>query len=83
MSGKVSQNHLVRVFNGNLWQAELVQGLLRSNHINSMIENDTMSAVTSPYATLGGEVWVLVDAHDKETALKFIKDEHLECNPFN
>lgn len=83
MSGKILQNHLVRVFNGNLWQAEIVQGLLQSNHIKCMIENDTLSAVTSPYATLGGEVWVLVNEHDEDAAAQLIRNNRLECNPFN
>ena len=83
MSGKISQNHLVRVFNGNLWQAEIVQGLLQSNHIKCLIENDTLSAVTSPYATLGGEVWVLVNEHDEDAAAQLIRNNRLECNPFN
>ncbi len=83
MKGNVPQNHLVRVFNGNLWEAQIIQGLLQSNHINCMIENDTLSAVTSPYATLGGEVWVLVNAGDEEAAALLIKESRLECNPFN
>ena len=52
-------------------------------HIKCMIENDTLSAVTSPYATLGGDVWVLVNEHDEEAAALLIKDNRLECNPFN
>lgn len=83
MSGKATQHHLVKVFNGNLWQAQLVQGLLESNHIKCMIENDTMSAVTSPYATLGGEVWVLVNDCDEDEANGIIKDSCLASNPFN
>ena len=83
MSDKRAQNHLVRVFNGNLWQAEIVQGVLQTNHIKCMLENDTLSAVTSPYATLGGEVWVLVNENDKEAAALLIKNNRLECNPFN
>ncbi len=83
MSHKVVQHHLVKVFNGNLWQAQLVQGLLESNHIKCMIENDTLSAVTSPYATLGGEVWVLVNDCDEEAAIGIIKNNKLESTPFN
>lgn len=83
MSGKTRQHHLVKVFNGNLWQAQLVQGLLESNHIKCMIENDTLSAVTSPYANLGGEVWVLVNDSDEEAATDIIKENCLASNPFN
>lgn len=83
MSQKVVQHHLVKVFNGNLWQAQLVQGLLETNHIKCMIENDTLSAVTSPYATLGGEVWVLVNDCDEEAATGIINVNKLASNPFN
>lgn len=83
MNAKVVQNHLVKVFNGNLWQAQLVQGMLEANHIVCMLENDTLSAVTSPYATLGGEVWVLVNDCDEEAALALIEENVLESNPFN
>lgn len=83
MSGKKSQHKLVRVFSGNLWQAQIIQGLLESNHIISMLENDTLSAVTSPYATLGGEVLVLVDIKDEESALKLISTNSLSSVPYN
>lgn len=83
MSGNVNQSELVKVFNGNLWQAQLVQGLLESNNIRCMLKNDTLSAVTSPYATLGGEVLVLVNDCDKEIAMGIIKENCIASNPFN
>lgn len=83
MNAKVVQNHLVKVFNGNLWQAELVQGLLEANNIACMLKNDTLSAVTSPYTSIGGEVWVLVNDCDEEAALALIGENVLESNPFN
>ena len=83
MKGKVVQNHLVKVFNGNLWQAQIVQGLLEANNIACMLKNDTLSAVTSPYTSIGGEVWVLVNDCDEEAALALIGENVLESNPFN
>ena len=83
MAGKRRQHHLIKIFGGNLWQAQLVQGLLEANNIACVLRNETMSAVTAPYATLGGEVWVLVNACDEEAAALLIKDSRLECNPFN
>lgn len=79
----MSDNRLVKIFSGNLWQAQLVQGQLKSNGIECILENDTLSAVTSPYATLGGCVWVLVSSADKERAEKIMADNSLEGNPFN
>lgn len=83
MKGKVVQNHLVKVFNGNLWQAQIVQGLLEANNIACMLKNDTLSAVTAPYITVGGEVWVLVNDCDEEAAMQLIEGCSLESNPFN
>ena len=83
MSGKDSQHRLVKVFCGNLWQAQIIQGLLEANHIACMLENDTLSAVTSPYATLGGEVFVLVDSRDRESAEKLISKNSLSSVPYN
>ena len=82
MRDKAKQNHLVKVFNGNLWEAQLVQGLLETNHIACMLENNTISAVTSPY-TMGGDVLVLVNDCDEEAAMCLIEQNSLESNPFN
>ena len=83
MSGKESRNKLVKVFSGSLWQAQVIQGLLEANHIVSMLENETLSAVTSPYATLGGEVFVLVDIRDREFAVRLISTNSLSSVPYN
>ena len=83
MSVRESQHKLVKVFSGSLWQAQIIQGLLESNHIASILENDTLSAVTSPYATLGGEVWVLVHMRDRESAVTLIATNPLSCVPYN
>ncbi|MBQ7361339.1 MAG: DUF2007 domain-containing protein [Bacteroidaceae bacterium] len=83
MSGKESQHKLVKVFSGNLWQAQIIQGLLEANHIVSILEDDTLSAVTSPYATLGGEVLVLVDIRDRDSAVRLIKTNSLSSVPYN
>ncbi len=83
MSGRESQNKLVKVFSGSLWQAQVIQGLLEANHIVSMLENETLSAVTSPYATLGGEVFVLVDIRDRDFAVRLISTNSLSSVPYN
>lgn len=83
MAGKKQQNHLVKIFGGNLWQAQLIQGLLEANNITCMLRNDTLSAVTSPYSTIGGEVWVLVDERDKDMAESIIERECISSAPYN
>ena len=44
---------LVEVFRGNLWEAELVKGLLKSAGVEAMLKDETLSAVTSPYSDMG------------------------------
>ena len=83
MSDRRSQNKLVKVFSGSLWQAQVIQGLLEANHIVRILENETLSAVTSPYATLGGEVFVLVDIRDRDFAVKLISTNSLSSVPYN
>ena len=84
MAGKRGeQHHLIKIFGGNLWQAQLVLGLLEANNIPCILRNETMSAVTSPYATLGGEVWVLIDARDREMAESILEKECVSSAPYN
>ena len=83
MSDRESQNKLVKVFSGSLWQAQVIQGLLEANHIVSILENETLSAVTSPYATLGGQVYVLVDIRDRDFATRLISTNSLSSVPYN
>ena len=51
---------LVEVFRGNLWEAELVKGLLESAGVQAMIKDETLSAVTSPYANAATVAEILV-----------------------
>ena len=83
MAGKRRQHHLIKIFGGNLWQAQLVQGLLEANNIACVLHNETMSAVTAPYATLGGEVWVLIDESERDAALNILKKECVSSAPYN
>ena len=83
MAGKKQQHQLVKIFGGNLWQAQLVQGLLEANNIACVLRNETMSAVTAPYATLGGKVWVLVDESERAAAANILKKECVSSAPYN
>ena len=65
---------LVEVFKGNLWEAELVKGLLVSAGVDAMIKDETLSAVTSPYANIGGTVLVLVNKEEEVYAKKVVKE---------
>ncbi|MBR3977347.1 MAG: DUF2007 domain-containing protein [Bacteroidaceae bacterium] len=65
---------IVQVFAGTTWQAQLVKGLLDANGVPCMIKDETISAVTSPYATIEGEVLVVVSEEYEAQALKVIEE---------
>ena len=65
---------LVEVFRGNLWEAELVKGLLVSAGVDAMIKDETLSAVTSPYSNMGGEALVMVNKEEEVYARKVVKE---------
>ena len=65
---------LVEVFKGSLWEAELVKGLLRSAGVDAMLKDETLSAVTSPYANMGGHVCVLVNKEEEVYARKVVAE---------
>lgn len=65
---------LVEVFQGSLWEAELIKGLLNSAGVESMIKDETMSAITSPYNEAGGKVLVLVNKEEEVYAKKVVAE---------
>ena len=71
------KNGLVAVFQGNLWEAELVKGLLNSAGVEAIIDDKSMSAVTSPYIEVGSEVVVLVNKEEEVYARKVVADRHV------
>lgn len=60
------------VFQGSLWEAELVKGLLQAENVDCMLRDETLGAVTSPYLTLGGDVKILVNDEDYERAARIV-----------
>ncbi|MBQ2809029.1 MAG: DUF2007 domain-containing protein [Bacteroidaceae bacterium] len=76
----VNEERLVQVFAGNVWQAQLVKGLLDANGIQCAINDETVGAVISQYAPNIGDVYVVVTEENREKALKVIKEN---TNPEN
>lgn len=76
----VNEERLVQVFAGNVWQAQLVKGLLDANGIPCAINDETVGAVISQYAPNIGDVYVVVTEENREKALKVIKEN---TNPEN
>ncbi|MBQ8867756.1 MAG: DUF2007 domain-containing protein [Bacteroidaceae bacterium] len=60
------------VFEGSLWEAEVVKGLLQAEEVDCMLRDETLGAVTSPYLTLGGNVKVLVNDEDYSRASQIV-----------
>ncbi len=68
-----SYGSLVEVYRGNLWEAELIKGLLESAGVSAMLKDETLSAVTSPYANIGGGIVVLVNKEEEVYARKVVE----------
>lgn len=76
----INEERLVQVFAGNVWQAQLVKGLLDTNGIPCAINDETVGAVISQYAPNIGDVYVVVTEENKEKALKVIKENTIPEN---
>ncbi len=70
-----SYGSLVEVFRGDLWEAELVKGLLEANGVQAMLKDETLGVVTSPYINIGGGgVVVLVNKEEQVYAEKVVRE---------
>ena len=68
---------LIEVFRGDLWEAELVKGLLISAGVDAMLKDETLSVVTSPYSNVGGTVLVMVNKEEEVYARKVVKERRV------
>ncbi|MBQ2970104.1 MAG: DUF2007 domain-containing protein [Bacteroidaceae bacterium] len=66
----------VKVFSGAAFETEVVKGLLEANGIRCILEDHSLSALTSHYSGIGGDMCILVSPADEEAALHLI--EHKE-----
>ncbi len=76
-----NEEKLVQVFAGNLWQAQLVKGLLDANAVPCMINDETIGAVTSQYAPNVGDVYVIVTEEHEAEALRVIEENTIPDAP--
>ncbi len=76
-----NEEKFVQVYAGNLWQAQLVKGLLDANAVPCVINDETLGAVTSHYAPNVGDVYVVVNEADKERALEVIEQNTIPDTP--
>ena len=60
------------VYEGSLWEAEIVKGLLQAEKVDCMLRDETLGAITSPYLTLGGNVKILVNDEDYQRASRIV-----------
>ncbi len=63
------------VFSGAAFEADVKRGLLEANGIRCIVEDHTMSAITSTYLGLGGDVRILVSPSDTEAALRLMENK--------
>lgn len=76
-----NEERFVQVYAGNLWQAQLVKGLLDANAVPCVINDETLGAVTSHYAPNVGDVYVVVNEADKDRALEVIERNAIPETP--
>lgn len=63
----------IKVFSGAAFETEVVKGLLEANDIRCILEDHTMSALTSHYSGIGGNMCILVSPADEERARELIE----------
>ena len=61
------------VFEGSLWEAEIVKGLLQTEHIECMLRDETLGVITSPYLA-GDNVRILVNDEDFQRAYRVVNN---------
>ena len=76
-----NEEKFVQVYAGNLWQAQLVKGLLDANAVPCVINDETLGAVTPHYAPNVGDVYVVVNEADKDRALEVIEQNTIPDTP--
>ena len=64
---------LIEVFRGNLWEAELIKGLLNSAGVDAMVKDETPSAAMTAFYG-GGSVCVLVNKEEEVYARKVVAE---------
>ena len=61
------------VFEGSLWEAELVKGLLQAEQIDCMLRDETLGVITSPYLS-GDNVKIPVNDEDFQQAYRVVNN---------
>lgn len=72
MKESEDKSKLVEVFNGSLWEAELVKGLLKDRGIASTIKDGLVVNVALPETAV--DVQVLVNETDFEAAMAVVRE---------
>lgn len=76
-----NEEKFVQVFTGNVWQAQLVKGLLDANAVPCMIKDETIGAVVSLYAPNIGDFYVIVAEEHEAQARKVIEESTIPDAP--
>lgn len=78
MTAEKNNSRLVKIFSGATFEVEVIRGLLAANDIISIAKDESVSLITSPYADMGGNVWVVVNEEDEERARKVIAENRVK-----
>lgn len=65
----------IEEYSGAAFEAEVTRGLLEANGIQCILEDHTMSALTSHYLGIGGDMRILVAPSNLELAQRLIEGE--------
>lgn len=66
------KSKLVKVYSGTPWEAELIRGLLASNHIQSMLKDGIVANVIFPKTAV--DIAVMVNESDYEAAMQILRE---------
>ena len=66
---------MVEVFRGSRWEAEIVKGLLNTAGVESILKDESLSLVTSPYLNTGDQIAVLVNPEEEVYARKVVAEK--------
>lgn len=74
-------NPLVTVYTGTTWQAEIIKGLLETNNIPAILQDESMTVAIMP--DISGSVVVLVDEMDAPLAKRIIRENENKAESEN
>lgn len=73
----MGKNEIVEIFNGDMWQAQVIEGLLKSNGIGCYLKDKNLPGIIPAYGPMGN-VAVCIMAENEERAKEVIANKSEE-----